>query len=316
MATQTSLLKKTKQELIDEYKQITEKYEELKVLSKTVHKPENVEVIFKAKEQTADSIMQSFSNTKKSLNNQLDELINKLNNHLGNLLNQTLNSTKKFDELQQAIELSKKNLENNYNIQISAEILENLIAEYENKKQQLEKETEQKKIEIENEILVKEREWNRKQEEYEYNTKLISKRDHEIYEEKKAKNEKEFAIRENKLKEREQELQNLRIQAEKIPEKLQKELKIKEEEISKILRVQHQDQLERVKKEWEAEKRIFEMQNQNLYAQMKKLEQELSQTRKDAELANKKSQELAVKVIEGGSGQKEWYRHEKEEKEE
>ncbi len=172
MPTPSLAVKKTKQELFEEYQQLQERYDELKMSSKIINNPENLEIVSAAKSKITGDASQAVSDFKKSLNGELDNLSTKLNDVLKNLLNQILDETNKFNELQQAIELSKKNLEVNYNIQIVAETLDNLVAEYEKKKNDLETSAQKEREELENSITLKKRDWEREKEEYEYASRV------------------------------------------------------------------------------------------------------------------------------------------------
>lgn len=277
--TQLPLQKRTKAEILEEYQKLLENYEELKMTAKLVSEPQNVELLARAKDYAADN-----------LNKSIVELKDGLNRALGDLSDKLLAEAQKLGEITRAVELSRKNLELQYNIQVAAETLDNLLAE--NKRQ---------KFALEEEIANKNRDWARQQEEYDYNIKLRQRREDELYQERTAKKEKEFEQRVQNLAQQEQELQNLRKESIEFPKRLENALAQKEQEVTKRLNAQFAEKLEQEKKDWQAQKNIQEIQIDNLETRIKELNSEVSRLKQEAERANSKAQELAVKVIESGS---------------
>ena len=288
--SQTPIGKKTKAEVVEEYNKLLEKYDELKMASKILGEPQTLDLFSKVKDYTVNNLTASIAELKNSLNSNLTELSDKL-----------LAEAQKLSEIQQAIELSKKNLELNYHIEIAAETLQNLIGENETKRQEFEKTAEQSRRDLGEEITNKKRDWSRELEEYNYDTKIKHKREEEFYQEQKAKKEAEFLERADQLKNQETELQNLRAQAADAPKQLEKALAAKEQELAKKLRSQFDQELLSAKKDWQAEKNIYELKLNNQEEQIKKQNTEISALKQETERANKKAQELAVKVIESSS---------------
>lgn len=301
MPTSSIAIKKTKQELLEEYQKLQEHYDELKMASKITYNPENLEIVSAAKNKTTGDASQAISNFKKSLNEELDNLSIKLNDVLKNLLNQILDETNKFNELQQAIELSKKNLEVTYNIQIVAETLDSLVSEYEKKKNDLETSAKKEQDELENSITSKKRDWEREKEEYEYASRVQKKREASLYKEEREKEERDLIERENALKGREEEFKNLAQQVELMPERLNNELSAKEIEVEKRLNAKWENCLILLKKDYETEKRVYELKIENLDNIAKRQESDIANLRKETEIANKKAQDLALKVIESNA---------------
>lgn len=288
--SQMPIGKKTKAEVVEEYNKLLEKYDELKMASKILGEPQTLDLFSKVKDYTVNNLTASIAELKNSLNSNLTELSDKL-----------LAEAQKLSEIQQAIELSKKNLELNYHLEIAAETLQNLIGENETKKQEFEKIAEQSRRDLEEEITNKKRDWSRELEEYDYDTKIKHKREEELYQEQKVKKEAELLERANQLKNQETELQNLRQQAAEAPKQLEKALAAKEQETVKKLRSQFDQELMSAKKDWQAEKNIYELKLNNQEEQIKKQNTEIAALKQETERANKKAQELAVKVIESSS---------------
>lgn len=276
---QLPLSRQTKTEILEEYNKLLEKYDELKMTSKVLSEPQNMELLEKVRDYTVDNLTKSTADLKNNLNTTLNELSGKL-----------FSEAQKFGEIQKAIELSKKNLELNYNIQIAAETLTNLIEDYGKKKTELTEETENKR-----------RDWSREQEEYEYNVKLQRKRGDELYREERIKQEKELEERENILENREKEFIEMKKQVEEFPQKLDKLVLQKEKEIEKHFETEFQRKAELIKKDWDSQKNIYEMKLDNLEEYVKRQNSEITSLKQDTERANKKAQELAVKLIESSA---------------
>lgn len=288
--SQMPIGKKTKAEVVEEYNKLLEKYDELKMASKILGEPQTLDLFSKVKDYTVNNLTASIAELKNSLNSNLTELSDKL-----------LAEAQKLSEIQQAIELSKKNLELNYHLEIAAETLQNLIGENETKKREFEKIAEQSRRDLEEEITNKKRDWSRELEEYDYDTKIKHKREEELYQEQKVKKEAELLERANQLKNQETELQNLRQLAAEAPKQLEKALAAKEQETVKKLRSQFDQELLSAKKDWQADKNIYELKLNNQEEQIKKQNTEIAALKQETERANKKAQELAVKVIESSS---------------
>ncbi|MEK7211439.1 MAG: hypothetical protein AAB731_02300 [Patescibacteria group bacterium] len=184
---------------------------------------------------------------------------------------------------------------------MAAETLENLMGEYEKKKKEFEEYAKEQKELMGAEIIAAKRNWQREEEEYQYSFDLKRKREQALFEEEKLKKEQQLAAREGELKNREMESDKLRKEAEKFPNLLNSELQAREKEVARCLNDEWEQKAALLKKDWESEKRFYEMQIKNLEDQIKKQEAETGILKKEAEAANKKAQELAVKVIESGA---------------
>lgn len=300
MTTLSTLTKKTKQEVLDEYEKLKEQFDELQIISKSIYKSENKEVFLKAKEQI-NNVPQSISNLKKSISEAFNLTSNQLDNNLNVFLSSILEQANKFNELEQAIELSKNNIKVIHGIEITAETLKNLITEYEKRKKEFEESLKEQKESIETEISAKKRNWSREEEEYQYSLDLKKKREHIFFEEEKFKKEQILTAREKEVKNCEIELDKLRKNVENFPTLLNNELQTREKETLKRSDENWEQKIILLKKDWEAEKRFYEMQNKNLEDQIKKQEIEINILKKETEAANKKTQELAVKIVENNS---------------
>lgn len=279
---QASFTKKTKTEILEEYNKLLEKYEELMASSSILSNSSSQTLFEKAKSWTSESFARALSDLRIAMNDTLNQLSDTLQTE-----------TQKLNEIQQAIDLSKKNLQIHYGVQVAADTLQNLISENENKKKEYEKELTARKMEMVEEVSKIKKDWAREQEEYEYNTKTKRNRDEEAYQAIKTQHEEEMTAKS-------EEIQKMREQVEKFPKELESALKQKEQEVTKILRSEFDTKVASLKKDWESEKNIFEITIKNLEETVKKQTSEISSWRVEAEKAAKKAQELAIKIVESG----------------
>lgn len=272
-------MKRTKSELEADYQNLLERYEELRKTAKLLSDPQSISILSTAQGYSVDNLAQSISTLKTSVNTTLNELTDKL-----------ISEAQKFSELQKAIELTKKNLDLHYHIQVGAETLDYLINEYKIKK-----------VSFEEEIVAKKRDWTREQEERDYITKLRARRSQEEFEEAKIKQNNILKEREEQVTLQEQNVSELRNQVESFPVELNKALLQREQEVAKRLNADFDGKLSNIKKDWEGQKHIYEIKTDTLEEKLKRQDTENAALRQELETANNRVQELAIKIIEGGS---------------
>jgi len=301
MQTTSILSKKTKAEIVKEYENLLQHVEEIKANAQSVYQPQNLEVVSKIKSFTIEDVNQSFNKAKAMVDKDLADLSHILNDYFSKTSNKITEELRKFDELQQAIAISKKTLEVQYNIQLTAETLEQLISEGKAKKKQITEEIEKQKQELDTEIVDKRRDWDREKEEYEYQMSLQKKRDQESFTEDEQRQEKQLKEKRDALAAKEQEIAQMQKQISDFPNKLEKELKSCNQATTKQIEETWKSKLISVQKDWEAEKRLLKTQSEALQQTVKRQDAEIIALKKEMEAANKKVQELAVKVIESGA---------------
>lgn len=273
------LNKKTKAELADDYNKLLAQHEELQRTAALVSDPQSVALLSKASGYSADQLTQAISDLKTSVNAALNELADKL-----------VIEAQKFSELQKAIDLAKKNLELHYHIQVAADTLERLIQEHKVQMNVLE--------EVK---IAEQREWSREQEEREYAVNIRTKRSQEEFIELKAKQDRALKEREDALKQQEQTLADLRAQVIAFPAQLDKALVGREQEITKRLRLEFDGQLAIAKKDWSAQEQIYKLNINSLEERLKDEQAEIIALKNEMERANKRVQELTLKIIESGT---------------
>ena len=298
------LAKKTKQEIIDEYQKLLTNFPVAKEVAREAHAPENEEIVAKAKDLTLSALNQSIVDVKAGVNNQLNNLSIKFADQLRALLQQFAEKIEEYENLQAAIGVSQKKLENQYHLQIAAGALESLVASYADKQKQLEQEISAKREEFDSELSTRRRAWEREQEEHTYNTNMQRQRADEAYAAERAQQERALSEREANIKQHEEEVVALREQVVAMPEAIRQASEERERQVREELQREQADALERKQQIWTAEKNVLEIKIKNLEEQKKAQEADMNSLKKEAELANKKAQELAVKVIE--SGAKNW----------
>ena len=276
-----SLAKKTKAELIEEYKQLLEKQKELEATAREAYKPAHDDLFKKVDAHTDDTIERSLSQLRASFSNALNKLADSLHTEV-----------QKLSDIKQAIEISKQRLAFHYHVEVAAGLVEKMLADYEVQKQQLE-----------TEIASRKREFDREQEETDYQSRVTLQRAREQREEEFQKRAKELAEKEARLKDLEVEAVDLKKRAESIPHEIEKEVGKREAEFKKRLEAEYKQMHDLAQKEADLTQKAMDGEMKSLRDQLSRRENEMASLRKEAELANKKAQELAVRVIESAGYQ-------------
>ena len=295
------LAKKTKNEIVEEYQKLLSRLEDAKILSQTSFADENSRLIATAKSFQLDTVIKEAESLKEKTQANFNGFAVSLNELIKTLLEQIGGEIKKFEEIQKAIEASKMILKNQYHLEVSAETLNLLISQYETKKKELAEEAENLEQALKKEIEQKKKLWEREQEEYEYQRTQAKLRDEEIYQAETAKRRAVWLEREETIKKQEEESARLRAEALKYPETIKKELEKKEKEVTEKLLAEHKNAAAAKDREHAATVQLLKLKNETYENQIKRLETEVITLKKEQESANRKAQELAIKVIESGS---------------
>ncbi len=299
----STLAKKTKAEILNEYTKLASNLEHAKAESYEVNEPSTIEIVTSAKSTfTTTGVESAISELRGSTTEKLANVSKKISDTLDALARQTQDGVEKFATLTRAIEISEKRLTTLYRIEVVATTLEALVKEYEDKKLQLELEHAKRHSELAESIALKKRDHEREEEAYVYTLKTKRAREEEEYAEKVKKKVAELEERERALKAEESVVTALRAQIENLPAQNEKLERTTEQEVTKRLTAEHTAHTDTLTKGWESEKRIMELKYTHLEMQYKKLEFEMNQMRKEVESAQKRAQELAITVIEHGSG--------------
>ena len=310
-----------KDDILKAYEELVEKYKERDQLAKMAEKEIQAqksteqEIVKKASSVTVDDIVKDLANIK------LD--IGKV---LGNLSDQLATEANKLSEIQQAIKIEEKNLEEIYDIKIVAETMNLLIQQHTKNKKEFEEEIANLKIQSEREQTqhdeaVKERdiklkkEREREVEEYQYALNQKRKKEKDAYEEEKTaqtkalkeereKQERELAERETVVAEKEKEWAELKTKVESFPTEIEKVVEKTRKETSEFTEKEATYKAELLAKEYEGAKKVAELNIKNLETTVAKQTAEIQALNKQLVNATTKVEDIAVKAIEGASGVK------------
>ena len=320
--------KNTKNEILEAYFEVLEKLKETKTESRFEQKilEENKEILSVVSLQTSDEIVKNLAELKLSLVKSVEEIEGKL-----------LSSYKNFSNLQKAVGIQTKELNDLYEIKVTADTLAALLIAQKEKNLSFEKEMHEKQQSLEQEIIQKRLFWKKEQDDFEMNRKeqesqikKIRQREEEEYiykrdlsrqkdrdqytAEKSALEkellikridfEKEFEIRENKIVAHEQEFNSMKDKIEKFSLELQKIILETETSVTDKLKFKYDYEAKLTQKEVDGERKLFEQMIAGLEAKVKHLEIQTRELTEKTSQANLQVQDIAVKAIDGASRQR------------
>lgn len=296
-----NLTKKTKAEVLAAYEALRADYERATAQGVIAFSPAAEDAMTKGRTVTVDAVANEIAQAKRTIAGRADELSRSLNSEFDALLAERLAALKKFSELDSAIASAEQRLLSDAHLEVAANALATIVADFETKNRKLEEEFRTRGRQLEEEIATRRREAARQDEEAVYRLKLDRAREQERIEAELAKQEQAFAEREKALAARETELLQLHQQLEEWPKKLEQALMVREREVVARVEAEAKRFQQSVKAEWDAEKRLLEVRQQGFIEEVKRLQTELAVSRKETEAATKRAQELAVKIIESGT---------------
>lgn len=264
---------------------------------------EKKRIIDKVSSLKVDKVVADINTLKISLNDALNGLSDKIVEELKNL-----------EKVKQATKLEEYRLENIYKIKTEADSLLNIIEAREMKKSEFDKKAreeednlksdadkKQKQNERENEEYVHNLKMARKKEEYEYELKQLSKdRD---FADKMALREKELKLREENITVRENELKTLKSKTEFFPIELEKAVKESAKKAKDEAENQAKIQKDMAEKDFAGERELAKFKIASLEDAVKKQTSQIQALESQLAVANQKTQQLAVKIIETGGRQ-------------
>ena len=317
--------KNTKNEILAAYDELLQKTQESKTEEpKKVQEKQIQETIVKNTAASSyDGIVKNLSNMKIELSSSLDKLGDRF-----------VSEFKKFEELQQAIQIEKKVLEDLYQLSATTDSLSVMLLAQKEKKQQYEDEMATLKSKFEDEMAQTRLQWKKQQEEtteklkeeaetskknrqrdeedYQYTQKLTRKKETDIYEEKKSKLEKEladkkatfekdFADREAKIKNAESELAELKVRSESFPAEIEKAVLTAVKNETEKLKIENGFEKELTAKQTEGEMKLKEQTILTLQSKIKDLELTIKELTTKAVTAEASVKDIAIKAIESSS---------------
>lgn len=245
----------------------------------------------------------------------------------------TLEAEKLADLLKQNQEKTE-HLKTLYNLEISEDLLDKLLDEYEKTEEDFEQNSKLESQNQNDELNVLQKSWRKEQQkqektrqerieattktqrreyqEYQYDIEYGRKVEWDNYEQKKKQLQTELdEMRELKInewneqekliKEKELEFEKYKAEFEQLPAKLEKEIKKAEAEGKAIIEKDAKVKADLISKEVDSQKRMYELRTQTLQALIDSRKVQIENLSKQLESAYKQAQDLAVKAIEGSS---------------
>ncbi len=290
METTASLNKKTKAELISAYEDLVTKQKTLEASAAQAYGPTDAVSFKKAAAAFSPEHVQK---TITSLNAAAQDAVHSFAKAFEA-------EVRRFDELQHAVSLAEERLKLAYELEAGAAITSELVARFEEERGALERE-----------IAARKRDWEREQEEASYQAELARKRAVEAMADEARKRDAAFKERDGELKEWEASV----AAAEKAHEASLKRV----EGIPAELDREAAKRVAEAKKQWEVDEKralaekdlarehalkLSDLEKKNLQQELARVQAECAALRKDAEAANRKAQELAVRIVERGTGER------------
>jgi hypothetical protein len=308
--------KNTKTEILAAYDQLLEEMKtrpaEVPLKKAEVQRTEEQTTVYRVSQYTVEHILRSAADLKLNMSQTLDALVNRLAEEASRLI-----------EIQAAIAIEQKQLQEIHNIQIAADTLQCVVDDIEKRKKEFDSEMELKQKawdEAKQEHEREEKEYrekmdkNRAREEEEYGYTLSQKRKKDedayeimvaerkrVFEAEQRKREEDFLAKEKVIVAREEEYEKLKSEVEGFPEKLSRTIETAREETRKEGEKEAKVSEQLLTKGMDGERALFKAQVESLQQMVQRQSEQIDALKRDIEGANKKSQELATKVIEGAS---------------
>ncbi len=320
----------TKKEMLEAYEKIVKQLEdkreaELKPAEKMEEKKAKV-VTAAADSVTTEEVIRKTAELKHEFGLTLAKLSEKMDSEVA-----------RYESIKAAVENKQKELQDIFEIQKEATSLAALIEAQRQKRNEFEEEMEARKVTLESEIRIVKEEWDktkkqheqelkeseaaelkqrkREKEEYEYNFQRDKQQMRDAFaaektawerdwnNSKEAK-EKELAEREETITRSESELKELREKVDQFPDELNNtvEKAIKDATGRIILESEHKEQLSLNK--LEGEKNVLNIRIETLERTIKEQSQQITKLSSQLEKSYGQVQDIAVKAVEGSSGQR------------
>lgn len=284
------LAKKTKSDILEAYDKLVADYQNIKGSAIKIAKPENQQLVNKIKELSIEEISNAIANLKQSINNQL----NNVTDNLAGQLN-------KFVELSKAIELLEEKLKINYNIEIAADTLDKLIADFAEKQKSLEHDFETKQSELTHDISQKKRQWQMEQEEYQFKLEIDRKKNEEEYTYESQKRIKVIDMREFELTQKEERLLNLEAETKNFPQKINQAVEENNAKWQNSVDKRVSERLKEIEQERKSEQALTELRISSLNELIERQKLEIENLKTSLDRASEQAQNLASKVVESSS---------------
>ena len=329
MAKETVTKTSTKNEIFDAYETLMKKVADLETLKpqEIKEKEDKQTLVKKVSDITSDNIVKGIAELKLKLGSSLDQVEESL-----------LAEHKKLNEIRQAIDIQKSFIDELYKVKVTADSLAAMLLAHKEKKQQIETEEQELKLELrqlrdefDTEMGIKKADWDkeksriqleikeekerlkkehqREEDDYTYNLQIKRRKEQDEYAEKRRKTEldfltktgekeKELSERENAVQEKEEAFALLQEKVSKFDDELTKTIKITEKTLTERLTTQFGFEKELQLKEQEGLIKLKEQTIQTLENRIKEQESYIKQLTQKTELADKSVKDIAIKAIE------------------
>lgn len=330
--------KSTKNEIFEAYQSLLSKVKGTKQEShqmETKRKQES-EVVQVASSMTLDKIIKNLAQVKVEIGKAVDALEHNLTEEY-----------RKLSDMQEAIKIESRNLEEMHNINVNADSLSALLMAQKEYKQKFEDEMRAKKTAFEGEVSAMRDAWEKEQEnyaqnkkeldaknkkdrmreeeEYSYNLQLERKKDQDSYDANKSSMEKDLeekretvlrdlAQREATIKNQEDEFKLLKNQVSQFPLELEKAVKEREKITTENLERHYKHQIDLSSKDIDGERKLNQQTIASLQAKIKEQESFIKQLTQKADDATTQVQSIAIKALEGTSSMRFYPGHDENKK--
>lgn len=307
----------TKKEILDAYHKLKEKVEK--------QRSEDIQLQKKRSEEK-EVVHNATIPESADLENNIEELKKNIISFFVNMEGNMDSQRKKLDQVQEAIKIESKNMEEIYQIKVEADSLAALILAHKEKESELDEEIQQEKdtwekeqethqalLQEEDENLKKKR--KREEDEYKYQTDLKRKQESDAYlskktaleqelQKKKEQFEKEWTEREKNISVRELEMKEMKEKLENFPKEMEKSVRDAEKRVSDQLIQKYTHEAELYKKQMEAEVRLKDHIVASLQEKITEKDAQIRELSAKTDTAGLQVKEIAVKALEGASLQR------------
>lgn len=245
---------------------------------------------------------------------------------LNNVSQQLVEQVNLLEQLSEAVQLERTELERLHKIDVAATALDQLVFAYRQRQQQLEAEQQETRARWEREKEEQERQRQeeetelkkarqREQEEYAYKMAQERKKAQNEFEEHMKKQEKEnrekqealeksWSQREASLKAREQELAELKKEVDSFPAKLKRETDAAVKAALENCQRQFDMEKQMLQKDMEAERRAFQLQSKALEETIAKQNAQIAELSMQLQAAQRQVQDIALRALDSAAGAK------------
>lgn len=317
----------TKQEMLEAYnnllKQLQEKGKEDLKPQEEIEKKKTKEITAIADSLSAEGVVKEVGTLKLEIGKTLTQITDKLEEEVN-----------KYRKVKDAIAVKESELAEIYGIEKEAQSLAALIESQFRKRSEFELEMKQQKENLNREIETSRAEWEQEQklhdivvkerdteetkrrqrekEDYAYNSKREQFLEKDKFEDEKRKQEKalqltkeqveqQLAKRAEEIKNREEELNQLRRKAEGFPKEIEAAVNKTLKEATERMQAEARNKEEFLKKSFEGERNVLATKIDSLEKLSKEQKEQIAKLAQQIENAYQKMQEMAVKAVSGVS---------------